>query len=777
LPPNYEVRIIGDNSIFIENSLHSIEEHLVIGAILASIVVFLFLWNIRTTLIAALAIPTSIISTFALMYAMGYTLNSITMLSLTLMVGIVIDDAIVVLENIYRFVEEKGMNPFQAAIEGTREIGLAVLATTLSLMAVFVPIGFMQGIVGKFMSSFGLTASFAVGVSLIVSFTLTPMLAARLIKRKRSVPPAIAGGSTDAESELTSDEANPPATAGGTDIDDARKLKTENHSSKEGFVYSRIDRTYTRLLKFSMTHRWVIVSLCLVVFLSIIPLFMFVGKNFLPVDDQSQFDVTVRAPEGYSLSATALLFEKIAADIRKLDGVTDTLATIGGGQQQVVNAGSIYVKLKPLNERSKSQQDLMTDARELLKNYPPELRTGVQQVAAFTGGGFRNANVQFLIAGPDLKKLEEFSAKLLEKMKTIPDAVDVDSTLISGKPEVQLEVDRATAADMGVRVGDVSQALNTLVAGQEATTFNQGNDQYEVRVRAINSYRTDVDGLKRLIVPSTKVGWVSLDRLVKVKEGTGPSSVDRTNRQRQVTLLANTRAGGSAANITAEIDKYVKEMNMPAEYKTGYVGQSKEMGKALFYFLLAFMLSFIFMYIVLAAQFESFLHPVTILLTLPLSIPFGIVSLLVAGQTVNIFSGLGLLLLFGVVKKNAILQIDHTNTLRSRGMNRYEAIIQANRDRLRPILMTTIALVAGMIPLVIARGAGAGTNRSIGVLVVGGQTLCLLLTLLAVPVFYSLFDDLSEFRVFRAVGNLSEWLFGGIRRKFSAAASSLFGKN
>jgi HAE1 family hydrophobic/amphiphilic exporter-1 len=796
LPPGYRVQIIGDNSIFIENSLHSIEEHLIVGAILASIVVFLFLWNIRTTFIAALAIPTSIISTFALMYAMGYTLNQITMLSLTLMVGIVIDDAIVVLENIYRFVEEKGMNPFQAAIEGTREIGMAVLATTLSLMAVFIPIGFMQGIVGKFMSSFGLTASFAVGVSLIVSFTLTPMLAARLIKRKRSEPPASARGAK-AESEidvneLRNDEARPSAYAGGSDgdadageirtdgmleISNEQKSKAKARTSKQGFVYSRIDRAYTFLLKFSMAHRWLIVLLCVLVFLSIIPLFMVVGKNFLPVDDQSQFEISVRAPEGYSLGATAQLLERVATEVRKMDGVTDTLVTIGGGQQQVVNAGSIYVRLTPLETRKKSQQDLMTDARELLKNYPPELRTAVQQVAAFSGGGFRNANVQFLIAGPDLKKLEEYSSKMLEKIKTIPDAVDVDSTLISGKPEVQLEIDRATAADMGVRVSDVSQALNTLVAGQEATTFSEGADQFEVRVRAINNYRTNIEGLKRLIVPSTKVGWVSLDRLVKVKEGTGPSSVDRTNRQRQVTLLANTKPGGSAANITAEIDKYVKELNLPVEYKTGYVGQSKEMGKAGFYFLLAFMLSFIFMYIVLAAQFESFLHPITILLTLPLSIPFGIVSLLVAGQTVNIFSGLGLLLLFGVVKKNAILQIDHTNTLRSRGMNRSEAIVQANRDRLRPILMTTIALVAGMIPLMIARGAGAGTNRSIGVLVVGGQTLCLLLTLLAVPVFYSLFDDVAQWNVFRRLNRIAARLFGGARSRLSTAASSLLGKS
>ncbi|MGQ0540314.1 MAG: efflux RND transporter permease subunit [Blastocatellia bacterium] len=765
LPKNFQMRIIGDNSIFIENSVASLEEHLILGSIFASIVVFLFLWNLRSTFIAALAIPTSIISTFALMYAMDYTLNSITMLSLTLMVGIVIDDAIVVLENIFRFVEEKGMNPYQAAIEGTREIGLAVLATTLSLMAVFVPIGFMQGIVGRFMSSFGLTASFAVAVSLIVSFTLTPMLAARLIKRK--------------ETKLPEDEAFKSDIDGGgtleTNVD--RNKKGDDHLSKDAGWFRYVLNAYTAMLRFSMSHRWVIVTLCVLVFLSIVPLFTYVGKNFLPVDDQSQFEVSVRAPEGSSIGATSLRMERIAAEIRKKPGVTDTLVTIGGGQQQVVNAGTIYVKLADIDKRDKSQEQIMSDTRDLLAPYSNELRTGVQQVQAFSGGGFRNANVQFLIAGPDLKKLEEYSDKILEKMKTIPDAVDVDSTLISGKPEVQLTVDRDTAADLGVRVGDVSQALNTLVAGQEATTFNEGTDQYEVRVRAINNFRTDDEGLKRLIVPSTKLGWVTLDRLVTTSRGTGPSSIERTNRQRQVTLLANTRPGGSATSITAEIDKFVKELNLPAGYRTGYVGQSKELGKSLFYFALAISLSFIFMYIVLAAQFESFIHPVTILLTLPLSIPFGIVSLLIAGQTVNIFSGLGLLLLFGVVKKNAILQIDHTNNLRSQGLSRYDAIIQSNRDRLRPILMTTIALVAGMIPLVVARGAGAGTNRSIGVLVVGGQTLCLLLTLLAVPVFYSIFDDLSEMRLFQYVNRFSDWLFGGIKRRFAAAASSLFGKS
>jgi HAE1 family hydrophobic/amphiphilic exporter-1 len=499
---------------------------------------------------------------------------------------------------------------------------------------------------------------------------------------------------------------------------------------------------------------------------------MFVGKNFLPVDVQSQFEVSVRTGEGSSLQTTTVLMERIATDIRKMEGVSDTLITVGGGQQGTVNAGTIYIRLSDIGERSKSQEELMVDARNLMiEKYPKDLRTSVQQVQAFSGGGFRNANVQFFIGGPDLKKLEEYSVKLVEVLKNNPDAVDVDSTLISGKPELQLTVDRKRAADLGVRVGDVSQALNILVAGQEATTFNEGTEQYEVRVRAKTDFRNDVEGLQRLIVPSSKLGAVSLDNVVKVEEGTGPSAIDRINRQRQVTILANTRPGGSAVVIQGALDNAVKNLNIPPEYTAGYVGQSKELQKAGFYFLLAIVLSFVFMYIVLAAQFESFIHPITILLTLPIAIPFGILSILIAGQTINIFSGLGLLLLFGVVKKNAILVIDHINNLREQGLNRYDAIIQGNRDRLRPILMTTIALVAGMIPLVVSTGAGAGTNRSVGVLVVGGQTLCLLLTLLAVPVFYSYFDDFGNLKIFRRLNQGMEV----VRRKTASAASSLFG--
>ena len=786
LPPGVRTEIIGDSSIFIKAAVESIETHLIEGSILAAIVVFVFLWNFRSTLIAGLAIPTSIIATFGLMAALGYTLNMITMLALTLMVGIVIDDAIVVLENIFRFVEEKGMPPMQAAVEGTKEIGLAVTATTLSLLAVFLPVGFMGGIVGRFMASFGMTASFAVAVSLVVSFTLTPMLAARLIKPRKderspetAVPPSEgdAGSLLADESRVVGGEAARRADekrpAGDGMIDAPPR---PGRSSKEGRFYRPVDRTYTWMLRWSMAHRWVIVALCALVIISIVPLFMLVGKNFLPVDDQSQFEVNVRAPEGSTLAATSATVERIAADIKKLPGVTDTLVTVGGGLQQLVNQVNIYVKLAPLDERELSQESLMSKAREVTgRDEYKNLRANVGQVQAISGGGQANADVQFLIAGPDLQKLERYATDLLPKMKTIPNLVDADSTLVAGKPELRVSIDRPRAADLGVKVGDIAQTLNVLVAGQDVTTFNEGTDQYDVRLRAMGEARASKENLARLSAPSARVGQVSLDNLVRIDEGTGPSSINRLNRQRQVTLTANVAPGGSQSDVLARMNEFVAGMNMEQDYKTGLVGRSKELGRAGFYFMFAFLLSFIFMYMVLAAQFESFIHPVTILLTLPLAIPFGILSLLITGQTVNIFSGLGLLLLFGVVKKNAILQIDHTNELRAHGLDRLDAIIQANRDRLRPILMTTIALVAGMLPLTLSSGPGSGTNRSIGVLVVGGQSLCLLLTLLAVPVFYSLFDDLGRSKVWGRAGRAAVAPFAWARRRTATATSSLFG--
>jgi HAE1 family hydrophobic/amphiphilic exporter-1 len=706
LPRDIKTEVIGDQSIFIKAAVENIRKHLIEGSIFAAIIIFVFLANIRTTLIAAIAIPTSIISTFALMAAMGFTLNQITMLALTLMVGIVIDDAIIVLENVFRFIEEKNMPPFQAAIQGTREIGLAVMATTMSLLAVFLPVGFMGGIVGRFMSSFGFTSAFAIAVSLLVSFTLTPMLCSRFIKRPEPIGPG-------------------------------------QHASKESPIFKFIDTHYTRMLEWSMHHRKTVLVGCMITIFAIVPLFKFVGKNFLPADDQSQYNVLIRTPEGTSIAATTNLADRIAQDIRKLPGVTHTLMTAGGSADKSVNNASIYVKLSDVDERELSQQQLMQKTRELMAGYPPEIHTGVELVSAFSSNQ-SNAEIQYYIQGPDLDKLNTYSDQLLAQMKKIPNFADVDSTMRSGKPEVRLDIDRPRAADLGVSVLDIEQALNTLVAGQTASTFKAGEDQYDVVVRAQEKFRGGVDGLAKMTVPSRKIGSVGLDEVVRIQTGTGPSSINRIGRQRQVTLTGNTLPGGSQADVLARLNAAVQEMHLDPGYRVGTVGASKELGRTGYYFMLAFGLAFVFMYIVLAAQFESFIHPVTILLTLPLAIPFGIVSLLIMGQTVNIFSGLGLLLLFGIVKKNAILQIDHTNHLRDSGMKRYDAIILANRDRLRPILMTTIALVAGMAPLVISRGTGAATNRSIGVLVVGGQSLCLLLTLLAVPVFYSIWEDLGE---------------------------------
>ncbi len=714
LPPDVKTQLVNDQSIFIEAAVHAIQSHLIEGSILASVVIFFFLSNIRTTLIAAVAIPTSIIATFGFMAAMHFTLNQITMLALTLMVGVVIDDAIIVLENIYRYIEEKGMPPMQAAIEGTKEIGLAVMATTFSLLAVFVPIGFMGGIVGRFMSSFGFTAAFAIAVSLLVSFTLTPMLSSRFLRK--------------------------PDTKG-----------KHQKASKDSRFFQFLDHHYTTMLEWAMHHRRTMVAISVVVVLSIYPLFLMVGKSFTPVDDKAEFIVSVRTPEGTSLAATTNVAERIARDIRGIPEIVATLDTIGSGSDRATNAASIYVKMTPKDQRDISQQDMMVRVRDVFKNYPADLRT---RVGAQGWNG--NADIQYALSGPDLDKLSEYSQELLAKVKKIPLVVDADTSLVYGKPELRVEIDRQRAADLGVRVSDIATALNTLLAGQVVSSFPSGGEQYDVRLRAAQEFRTSQDALRQLVVASNKTGPVTLDQVVRIQPGTAPSSIDRLNRQRQVTISANMLPGGSQADITDTIEQLTNQLGMAPGYVGEGVGQTRELQRTAVYFVTAVSLTFIFMYMVLAAQFESFLHPFTILLTLPLSVPFGILSLLVFGQTINIFSGLGLLLLFGIVKKNAILQIDHTNGLRAKGMDMFPAIIQANRDRLRPILMTTIALVAGMLPVVISSKVGAASNRAIGVLVVGGQSLCLLLTLLAVPVFYSLFEDLKETRFARA-------LRGGVR--------------
>ena len=712
LPPGYQARVVRDLSIFIEAAIHDVEEHLVIGAILAALVVFIFLSNFRSTIIAAIAIPTSIIATFGLVWYMGFTLNMMTMLALTLSVGIVIDDAIVVLENIYRYIEEKHEDKFRAAADATQEIGLAVLATTLSLVAIFVPVGFMGGIVGRFMKSFGLTMAFAIMVSLVVSFTLTPMLAARWLK------------------------VNPHG--------------KDKHSSKNSKVFHAIDAFYTRLLEWSMGHRAIVAVGAVLVLLSSIPVFMVVPKAFMAPDDQSEFEINLRAPEGTSLEATEILTNRVATALKQqVPEVDYTLTTIGSDQAGTRNLSSIYVRLVPIEARQRDQFVIMNAIRsDILPVVAKNARTSVQQVATIGGGGAQNAEIQFLISGPDLRKLDVLSQQLLDRMKQIPGVVDPDRSLNAGKPELSVQVDRPKAADLGVQVGDAAEALRWLVGGDQVTTYNEGSEQYEVHLRAEAANRSTEQAIGGLAVPSSRLGSIPLENIATFGSGSAPSDISRLARQRQVTLFANMVPNASQSAIQDAIQAEWDKIAPGPDYKGGFSGRSKELGRAAQNFVLAFVLSLVFMYLILAAQFESWLHPITILLSLPLTLPFALLAILIFNQSLNIMSALGLLVLFGVVKKNSILQIDHANQLQGQGMNAHDAVIQASRDRLRPILMTTFAFVAGMIPLIVSSGIGSGTNRAIGFVIFGGQSLALLLTLLVTPVAYSLFDDLSKAKVF-----------------------------
>ncbi|HEX4835930.1 MAG TPA: efflux RND transporter permease subunit [bacterium] len=731
LTPGYNLRIVRDQSVFVEASTHAVQEHLIIGSILAALVVLVFLWNWRSTVIAALAIPTSIISTFALIAALGLTLNTITLLALALVVGIVIDDAIVVLENIYRLLREKGMPPVQAAIEGTREIGPAVTATTLSLIAVFLPLAFMSGIVGQFMRSFGWTMAFAIAVSLVVSFTLTPSLSSRWLKRAARTPDA-------SGDDLSSDENGTPPPA---------RPEGEHH---RGRLYDAVDGGYRWLLEHALRRRWVVVVLTLLTLVSIGPLGAAVSKNFLPEDDESQLEVVVRAPEGWTLDATDRFATHMASEIRQLPGIDYTIVTAGDNPQNTPNRFSIFVKMVDVDKRSVSQQAMYGMVRDrILSRYAYlGLQTQVEQVSEFGGsGGFQP--VDYVVSGPDLNVLTRAGDQGIRILRSIPGVVDARSSLVSGAPQLGMRVDRARAADLGVNAVDAANALYMLVQGVEAkgAKYTEAGQQYKIYIRADRMHRSNEEVLTQLPVSSPSQGVVDLEQVVGVSRGTGPSEITHYNRRRQVELTANLSPGTSQQAVLQQLDRKVRALGLGPEYDMTFAGQAIEQGRQAAAFMQSFMLSFVFMYLVLAAQFESWIHPVTILLSLPLTVPFALFSILFLHGSLNILSQLGILVLFGVVKKNAILQIDRANHLRVLGLDRDAAIVAASRDRLRPILMTTIAFVAGMIPLAISTGVGAATNRAMSTVIMGGQTLSLLLTLVAVPVMYSLFDDLGRLRM------------------------------
>ena len=741
LPEDIQVEILRDQSRFIRNSINEVKIHLLLAALLVSLTILIFMRDWRTTVIASLSIPCSSLGTFVLMDAMGFTLNNITLLGLILAIGIVIDDAVVVHENIFRFMEEKRVPARQAASEATGEIALAVIATTLSLMVIFIPVAFMGGRVGRFFSSFGFVVGFALLMSMFVSFTLTPMLCSRFLR----MPAA------------------------------------DQRGSKSGLFWRLTEWGYLACLRWSLKHRWVIVLASLLVFLSTPIIYGALGKDFVPRDDQSEFELVATLPEGYTLSRGDEVMGEVERRFRRLPGVLETYTVIGETSARIskgqgdVTKGSVYVRLADLADRpfipfvylgnpetgigkifnqaarsvgfgrlSYSQFDVMAKAREVLEDYP-DLRAAVQDVSAFQGSGFRQVEIDFNLRGPDMAKLGDYSAQIASWMKEQGYFVDVDTSLSLRKPELRIRPDRERLSDLGVSIESVSSSVNILVGGLPITKYREFDELYDVWLRADRDFRGDPEAITRLTVPSTKTstGVARLGTVVRLERALGPNTIDRFGRQRQVVISANLE-GNSLGEAVVSLGDFVKTMDLPPQYRWEFIGRAKTLAESNSNFAIAFGLAFLFMYMILAGQFESFVHPISILMALPLTIPFALLSLWLLRTNLDIYAMFGLFMLFGIVKKNGILQIDYMNTLRDRGLPRTRAIIEANATRLRPIMMTTIMLLAAMVPMALGQGPGANTRAGMAKLILGGQLLSLLLTLLLTPIAYSLWEDLGD---------------------------------
>ena len=498
-----------------------------------------------------------------------------------------------------------------------------------------------------------------------------------------------------------------------------------------------------------------------------------IGTQYEPQDDQSEFEVIVQTPGGYNLERTDAMMQELEARFRQLRGVRETLTTIGDTTGKArpgegdVTAASIYVRMIDLGERSFSQLDVMADARKLLAAYP-ELRASVQGINAFRGGGTRQSELEFNLLGPSLEHLTKYSDQIAERMRADAGLVDVDTTLSVRKPELRAVIDRERASALGLRVEEIAQTLSLLVGGEPVSKYKEEDEQYDVWLRAEPAQRSDPADLYALTVWSPAAQLVKIYSLVNLEEAIGPAQIERENRERKVGFFANLNHIPLSVAV-GKVQAIVKELNLPPQYRIKLGGRAKALDETIQNFITAFMLSLLFMYMVLAAQFESFLHPITIMLALPLSIPFAVFSLWVLRNPLDVYSIFGLFMLFGIVKKNGILQVDYTNTLRAKGLERDTAILEANHTRLRPILMTSVMLVLGMLPMALGRGPGAASRASMAKVIIGGQTLCLLLSLLVTPVAYSLFDDVGRFTWVARCRQTARGLIDRVRGRAAAA--------
>ena len=714
LPPGMEINTSFDQSIFILRSIHEVQMHLIIGSFFAVLAVLVFLRNFKTTMISAIALPVSVVATFALIRVFGFTFNNMTMLALSLSVGILIDDAIIVIENIYRHVEE-GMAPREAAMFATSEIGLAVLATTLAIAAIFLPVAFMKGIIGRFFIQFALTVVFAVLVSLLVSFTLTPMMASIFLR------------------------AHP---AGGNALEGETGKKTLLSRLSAWFErgYTKIEAVYRDILTIALRHRMVVMVAAVIIFSFSMYITKFIGKELQPPEDQGRFIVRLEAPIDYSVAQTDELCKKAEEILRKTPEVAMVFYTQGGQTASAINRANAMVTMVPKSQRTKSQETVKAEIRNKLRKIPG-LKASAEDVST-VGGGQRQVPIQYSIRGRDLLSLRNYAQDISAEFSKLPGVVDVDTSLEMGKPEFRAYIDRDKAADLGIDVRMIGDAINLLISGEvDVTQFKDEarGKRYDFRVRLNPEDRNDPRDVGRIYVRARDGRPVELASVVNLSEGGGPSVINRVDRQRAITIFANLeniplgQAMDGLDAISAKI--------LPPDYLPKYKGAADTMKDSFKFLAFALVLGIIMAYMVLAAQFESFIHPFTVLLAMPLSFVGAFGALYLTGKTINIYSLIGLILLMGLVKKNSILLVDYTNILRNRGMERREAILHAGPRRLRPILMTTIAMIFGMLPVAFGVGEGAETRSPMGIAVIGGLLTSLLLTLIVVPTAYDLFDD------------------------------------
>ncbi len=706
LPQDMKILSIEDQSVDVKMDLANVREAIILGVIMAVLIVFLFMRDWRSTVICALALPTSLISTFFFMYIMGFTLNIMTLMALSLIVGVLIDDSIVVRENIFRHMEE-GMEPKKAASIGTKEIGLAVMATTFTIIAVFVPIAFMSGMIGMWFKSFGLTAAFAVMVSLFVSFTLDPMLSAyfmRPIKHEKRKENWFTGFSDGLEE-----------------------------------FYKKIDSNYRVVLQWALSHKKFVVIGAIIVFILSMSLISLIGVEFFSMEDRSQMMIDIEMPPGSSINMTDKVASKVESILKKHPDIKTVFTTIGTDGD--VTLAQLNVKTTPKGYRNtgKSIGEIISDAREMLKKVP-----GANIVINQRGmEAAPEAPVNLYIRGDDIDNLSRLSDRIMPIVKKVPGTVDVTSSLKKGKPEMQIIVDRLRAADVGIGIGQVASTLRTMISGQVASKFRDGDKEYDIRVRLKEEDRNSPIIIENVSLSSSGGNQVMLKDVSKFNPDLGPMEIRRENRERQV-VIASRLKNAALSEVVNNIKKKLKNYKFPRGYTMGFTGQAERMQEAFGTMTKALILAIIFIYMVLASQFNSFVHPFTIMLSLPLAIVGALLTIFLVGLRFNMSIMFAIIMLLGLVTKNAILLVDYTNTLRSRGISKTDAILTAGPTRLRPILMTTAAMILGMLPVALSRAPGSEFRAPMAISIIGGLIASTVLTLVVVPVVYYLLDEVTQ---------------------------------